>query len=202
MVRDRDLIVLADEIYSRIYFDEAPLSITTIPGMLEKTIILDGFSKTYAMTGWRMGYGVMPEWMVDPVNKLMVNSNSCTASFTQRAGIAALNGPQDEVVKMTAEFRRRRDAFCAGLNGLPGVRCAIPGGAFYAYPNITGTGWKSDALADALLKKAGLACLSGTSFGAYGEGYLRFSIANSYENLMAAIERMRQFLTSVKVASV
>ncbi len=202
MVRDRDLIVLADEIYSRIYFDEAPLSITTLPGMLEKTIILDGFSKTYAMTGWRMGYGVMPEWLVDPVNKLMVNSNSCTASFTQRAGIAALNGPQDEVVKMTAEFRRRRDAFCAGLNGLAGVRCAIPGGAFYAYPNITGTGWKSDALADALLQKAGLACLSGTSFGAYGEGYLRFSIANSYENLMAAIERMRQFLTSVNAASV
>jgi aspartate aminotransferase len=202
MVRDRDLIVLADEIYSRIYFEEAPLSITTLPGMLEKTIILDGFSKTYAMTGWRMGYGVMPEWLVDPVNKLMVNSNSCTASFTQRAGIAALNGPQDEVVKMVGEFRRRRDAFCAGLNGLPGVRCAIPGGAFYAYPNITGTGWKSDTLADALLKKAGLACLSGTSFGAYGEGYLRFSIANSHENLMAAIERMRQFLTSVKVASV
>jgi aspartate aminotransferase len=202
MVRDRDLIVLADEIYSRIYFEEAPLSITTLPGMLEKTIILDGFSKTYAMTGWRMGYGVMPEWLVDPVNKLMVNSNSCTASFTQRAGIAALNGPQDEVVKMIGEFRRRRDAFCAGLNGLPGVRCAIPGGAFYAYPNITGTGWKSDALADALLKKAGLACLSGTSFGAYGEGYLRFSIANSFDNLMAAIERMRQFLTSVKVASV
>jgi aspartate aminotransferase len=202
MVRDRDLIVLADEIYSRIYFEEAPLSITTLPSMLEKTIILDGFSKTYAMTGWRMGYGVMPEWLVDPVNKLMVNSNSCTASFTQRAGIAALNGPQDEVVKMVGEFRRRRDAFCAALNGLPGVRCAIPGGAFYAYPNITGTGWKSDALADALLKKAGLACLSGTSFGAYGEGYLRFSIANSYENLMAAIERMRQFLTSVSAASV
>ncbi len=202
LVRDRDLIVLADEIYSRIYFDEAPLSITTLPGMLEKTIILDGFSKTYAMTGWRMGYGVMPEWLVDPINKLMVNSNSCTASFTQRAGIAALNGPQDEVVKMTAEFRRRRDAFCAGLNGLPGVRCAIPGGAFYAYPNITGTGWKSEALADALLKDAGLACLSGTSFGAYGEGYLRFSIANSYENLMAAIERMRHFLSSVNAASV
>ena len=132
MVRDRDLIVLADEIYGRIYFDEAPLSITTLPGMLEKTIILDGFSKTYAMTGWRMGYGVMPEWLVEPVNKLMVNSNSCTASFTQRAGIAALNGPQDEVAKMVGEFRRRRDAFCAGLNTLPGVRCTIPGGAFYA----------------------------------------------------------------------
>lgn len=202
MVRDRDLVVLADEIYYRIYFDEAPLSITTLPGMLEKTIILDGFSKTYAMTGWRMGYGVMPEWLVEPINKLMVNSNSCTASFTQRAGIAALNGPQDEVGKMVAEFRRRRDAFCAGLNKLPGVRCAIPGGAFYAYPNITGTGLSSEVLADALLQKAGIACLSGTAFGAYGEGYLRFSIANSYENLMAAIERIGQFLTSVKSASV
>jgi aspartate aminotransferase len=201
MVRDRDLIVLADEIYSRICFEEEPLSITTLPGMLEKTIILDGFSKTYAMTGWRMGYGVMPEWLVEPVNKLMVNSNSCTASFTQRAGIAALNGPQDEVVKMVAEFRRRRDAFCAGLNGLPGVRCAIPGGAFYAYPNITGTGLSSGVLADALLDKAGVACLSGTAFGAYGEGYLRFSIANSYENLMGAIERFRKFLTSAGRAS-
>jgi aspartate/methionine/tyrosine aminotransferase len=201
MVRDRDLIVLADEIYSRIYFDEAPVSITTLPGMLEKTIILDGFSKTYAMTGWRMGYGVMPEWLVDPINKLMVNSNSCTSSHTQRAGIAALNGPQDEVVKMTAEFRRRRDAFCAGLNKLPGVRCSIPGGAFYAYPNITGTGLGSEPLADALLQKAGVACLSGTAFGAYGEGYLRFSIANSYENLMAAIERIGKFLTNVTTAA-
>src|SRR6202044_3415284 len=142
------------EIYSPIYFDEEPLSITTLPGMLEKTIILDGFSKTYAMTGWRLGYGVMPAWLVDPVNKLMVNSNSCTASFTQRAGIAALNGPQDDVVKMTAEFRRRRDAFCAGLNGLAGVRCAIPGGAFYAFPNVEGTGRKSKDLADDLLQKA------------------------------------------------
>jgi aspartate/methionine/tyrosine aminotransferase len=201
MVRDRDLIVLADEIYSRISFEETPLSITALPGMLEKTIILDGFSKTYAMTGWRMGYGVMPEWLVEPINKLMVNSNSCTASFTQRAGIAALNGPQDEVVKMVAEFRRRRDAFCAGLNALPGVRCAIPGGAFYAYPNITGTGLSSGALADGLLEKAGVACLSGTAFGAYGEGYLRFSIANSYENLMGAIEQIRKFLTSAGRAS-
>ena len=165
MVRDRDLMVLSDEIYSRIYFDEeAPLSISTLPGMLEKTIILDGFSKTYAMTGWRMGYGVMPTWLVDPVNKLMVNSNSCTASFTQRAGIAALNGPQDDVTKMVAEFRRRRDAFCGALNTIPGFRCPIPGGAFYAFPNIQGTGWKSKELADALLQKAGVACLSGTAF--------------------------------------
>jgi aspartate aminotransferase len=199
MVRDRDLMVLADEIYSRIYFEQAPLSITTFPGMLEKTILLDGFSKTYAMTGWRMGYGVMPQWLVEAVNKLMVNSNSCTASFTQRAGIAALNGPQDGVAAMVTEFRRRRDAFCAGLNGLPGFRCAIPGGAFYAFPNITGTGLSSDALADGLLQEAGVACLSGTAFGAYGEGYVRFSIANSYENLMAAVERIRKFLATQKL---
>jgi len=196
MVRDLDLVVLSDEIYTRIYFDEEPLSITTLPGMLEKTIILDGFSKTYAMTGWRMGYGVMPAWLVDPVNKLMVNSNSCTASFTQRAGIAALNGPQDDVVKMVEEFRRRRDAFCAALNTLPGFRCPIPGGAFYAFPNIRGTGRKSKELADALLQKAGVACLSGTAFGAYGDGYLRFSIANSFEKLMDAVERIRKFLTA------
>ncbi|HTR39169.1 MAG TPA: pyridoxal phosphate-dependent aminotransferase [Bryobacteraceae bacterium] len=194
LVRDRDLMVLSDEIYTRIYFEEAPLSIASLPGMLEKTIILDGFSKTYAMTGWRMGYGVFPQWLVDPINKLMVNSNSCTASFTQRAGIAALNGPQGDVDKMVAEFRKRRDAFCAGLNTLPGFRCAIPGGAFYAFPNITGTGWKSKDLADALLQEAGVACLSGTAFGAYGDGYLRFSIANSYEKLMAAVERTREFL--------
>jgi aspartate aminotransferase len=195
LVRDRDLVILSDEIYTRIYFEEEPLSISTLPGMLEKTIILDGFSKTYAMTGWRMGYGVMPTWLVDPVNKLMVNSNSCTASFTQRAGIAALNGPQDDVKKMVEEFRRRRDAFCAALNTLPGFRCAIPGGAFYAFPNVQGTGWKSKELADALLQKAGVACLSGTAFGDYGDGYLRFSIANSMEKLMDAVERIRKFLT-------
>ncbi len=195
MVRDRDLVILSDEIYTRIYFDEeAPLSISTLPGMLEKTIILDGFSKTYAMTGWRMGYGVMPTWLVDPVNKLMVNSNSCTASFTQRAGIAALNGSQDDVTKMVEEFRRRRDAFCAALNTVPGFRCPTPGGAFYAFPNIQGTGWKSKELADGLLQKAGVACLSGTAFGEYGDGYLRFSIANSYEKLMDAVERIRKFL--------
>jgi aspartate/methionine/tyrosine aminotransferase len=195
LVRDRDLVILSDEIYTRIYFDEeAPLSISTLPGMLEKTIILDGFSKTYAMTGWRMGYGVMPAWLVDAVNKLMVNSNSCTASFTQRAGIVALNGPQDDVTKMVEEFRRRRDAFCAALNTVPGFRCAIPGGAFYAFPNIQATGWKSKELADALLQKAGVACLSGTAFGEYGDGYLRFSIANSYEKLMDAVERIRKFM--------
>ncbi|MBI3683329.1 MAG: pyridoxal phosphate-dependent aminotransferase [Acidobacteria bacterium] len=194
LVRDRDLLVLSDEIYSRIYFGEPPASIASESGMAEKTIILDGFSKTYAMTGWRLGYGVMPVWLANAVNKLMVNSNSCTASFTQRAGMAALAGPQHDVDRMVAEFRRRRDAFVAGLNTLPGFRCTVPEGAFYAFPNIRGTGRGSKELADGFLQRAGVACLSGTAFGAYGEGYLRFSIANSYENLMEALERMRRFL--------
>ncbi|HUS06372.1 MAG TPA: pyridoxal phosphate-dependent aminotransferase [Bryobacteraceae bacterium] len=194
MVRDRDLMVLSDEIYSRIYYGDAPASIASQPGMLGKTILLDGFSKIYAMTGWRMGYGVMPEWLVDAVNKLMVNSNSCTASFTQRAGIEALQGPQDAPRQMVAEFHRRRDLFCDGLNTLPGFRCARPEGAFYAFPNITGTGIKSKELADALLNEAGVACLSGTSFGEHGEGFLRFSYANSVENLSEAIRRIRNYL--------
>lgn len=195
MVRDRDLMILSDEIYSRIYYGEPPLSITTLPGMLEKTIILDGFSKTYAMTGWRMGYGVMPEWLVDAVNKLMVNSNSCTASFTQRAGIAALSGPQDDVDRMVSEFCRRRDAFCDGLNTIPGFRCQRPGGAFYAFANVKGTGRPSKELADFLLYEGGVACLNGGAFGEYGEGYIRFSYANSFENLMEAVERMRKVMT-------
>ncbi len=197
MVRERDILVLSDEIYSRIYYGEPPLSIASLPGMLEKTIILDGFSKIYAMTGWRLGYGVMPLWLVDAVNKLMVNSNSCTASFTQRAGIAALEGPQDEADAMVAEFRGRREAFCDGLNTIPGFRCRKPQGAFYAFPNITGTGKTSKQLADELLYEAGVACLSGTSFGAYGEGYIRFSYANSLENLMEAVERIRRFVGPV-----
>jgi aspartate/methionine/tyrosine aminotransferase len=160
--------------------------------MLEKTIILDGFSKTYAMTGWRMGYGVMPEWLVDAVNKLMVNSNSCTASFTQRAGIAALRGPQDCVDRMVAEFRRRRDAICAGLNEIPGFRCPLPGGAFYAFANITGTGMNSKELADYLLYEGGVSCLDGGCFGEYGKGYIRFSYANSLENLMDAVARIKK----------
>ena len=190
MLRDRDLMVLSDEIYSRIIYGEKPVSIASYPGLLEKTIILDGFSKTYAMTGWRMGYGVMPGWLVEAVTKLMVNSNSCTASFTQRAGIAALTGPQDDVDRMVAEFRRRRDAFCAGLNRIPGFRCAIPGGAFYAFPNVEGTGIPSKELADFLLEEVGVAGLDGGAFGEYGKGYIRFSYANSLENLMEAVERI------------
>jgi len=197
LVRERDLIVLSDEIYSRIVYGETPLSIASLPGMQEKTIILDGFSKTYAMTGWRLGYGVMPGWLVEAVNKLMVNSNSCTASFTQRAGIAALTGPQDEVDRMVAEFHRRRDAFCDGLNRIPGIRCARPGGAFYAFANIRETGMDSKTAADLLLNEAGVACLSGAAFGAYGEGYIRFSYANSCENLMEAVKRIESALVSV-----
>jgi len=191
LLQDRDVMVLSDEIYSEICYGEAPASITQFPGMLEKTIILDGFSKTYAMTGWRMGYGVMPEWLVGALNKLMVNSNSCTASFTQRAGIAALTGPRDEVNAMVAEFRRRRDAIVAGLNQVPGFRCALPGGAFYAFANVTGTGMRSKELADFLLYETGVAGLDGGCFGEYGEGYVRFSYANSYEKLMEAVARIQ-----------
>ena len=200
LVRDRDLIVLSDEIYCRIVYGAPPVSIASFPGMLEKTIILDGFSKTYAMTGWRMGYGVMPEWLVEAVNKLMVNSNSCTASFTQRAGVAALRGPQDDVARMVAEFRRRRDAFCAGMNRIPGVRCPVPGGAFYAIANIEGTGMDSKTAADMLLNEAGVACLNGAAFGRHGEGYLRFSYANSLENLLEAVKRIENALVKAAVS--
>src|SRR6187399_198043 len=189
LLRDRDVLILSDEIYSRIFYDEMPQSITQFDGMLEKTVILDGFSKTYSMTGWRLGYGVMPLWLADAVNLLMVNSNSCTASFTQRAGMAALDGPQDCVDAMVNEFRGRRDAIVAGLNRLPGVSCTVPSGAFYAFPNVTKTGMSSRELADLLLYEAGVACLSGTAFGAYGEGYLRFSYANSLANIQEALTR-------------
>lgn len=191
LFRDRDLMVLSDEIYSRIWYEQEPLSIATCDGMAAKTIILDGFSKTYSMTGWRLGYGVMPVWLAEAVNLLTVNSNSCTASFVQRAGMAALEGPQDCVTTMVAEFRRRRDAMVAGLNAIPGFRCALPAGAFYAFPHIGGTGLTSRALADLLLNEAGVACLSGTAFGEYGDGYLRFSAANSLANIQEAIDRIR-----------
>lgn len=193
LIRDRDLMVLSDEIYSRLFYsDEPPFSIASVPGMLEKTIILDGFSKTYAMTGWRLGYGAMPEWLVAAVNKLMVNSNSCAATFSQRAAICALNGPQDDVDRMVAEFHRRRDFFCSALNEIPGFRCALPGGAFYAFPNIGGTGLDSRKLADLLLQEAGIASLDGSSFGTNGDGFLRFSYANSLDNLHDALRRLKE----------
>jgi aspartate/methionine/tyrosine aminotransferase len=190
LLRERDVIVLSDEIYSRICYGVEPSSISQFDGMLAKTVILDGFSKTFSMTGWRLGYGVMPLWLADAVDKLMVNSNSCTASFTQRAGLAALRGPQDAVDAMVAEFQRRRDAIVKGLNAIPGFRCAVPDGAFYAFPNITGTGMSSKELADLLLDQAGVACLSGTAFGRYGDGYLRFSYAASLESIEEALARI------------
>jgi aspartate aminotransferase len=195
ILRGRDIMVLSDEIYSRIVYTGEPVSIASFPGMQEKTIILDGFSKTYSMTGWRLGYGVMPEWLADAVVKLMVNSNSCTASFTQRAGIAALDGPQNDVDKMVAEFRKRRDVIVKGLNEIPGIRCSVPAGAFYAFPNVTATGLPSKQLADMLLNDAGVACLDGGCFGSHGNGYLRFSYANSLENIQEALDRIRKIST-------
>jgi aspartate/methionine/tyrosine aminotransferase len=189
-IGDRNIMVLSDEIYSRLIFEGEHFSIMAVPGFKDRTILLDGFSKTYAMTGWRMGYGVMRPDLAAHITRLMTNSNSCTASFTQIAGIEALRGDQSSVDRMCHEFQRRRDAFVAGLNRIKGFSCRLPKGAFYVFPNITKTGWKSKKLADALLEEAGVACLSGTAFGDYGEGYLRFSVANSLENLNTALERI------------
>ena len=198
ILRERpDVAVLSDEIYSRLLYDTPFSSIASEPGMSpdERTIILDGFSKTYAMTGWRIGYGVMPKNLAEEVTKLQVNSNSCTAAASQYAALAALAGPQDSVGRMLNEFRARRDLIVAGLNDLPGVECIAPQGAFYAFPRITGTGHGADDLADLLLNEAGIACLSGTAFGSYGEGHLRLSYANSRENIVRALERMEDVLT-------
>src|SRR6266704_4201831 len=188
--------VLADEIYKAFLYEGEFASITRFPGMKDLVIILDGFSKSYAMTGWRLGYGVMPPPLAEHVARLMVNSNSCTASFVQLAGIAALQGDQTPVARMVAEFKRRRDLFVDGLNRLPGVRCALPRGAFYVFPNVTGTGRSSAEVAERLLTEAGVAALSGAAFGAHGEGYLRFSYANSEANLSKALERMRPVFES------
>ncbi len=193
IIGDRNILVLSDEIYSRLLFEGEHFSIMSVPGMQERTILLDGFSKTYAMTGWRMGYGVMRPDLATHMTRLMTNSSSCTASFTQIAGIEALRGDQSSVDHMCAEFKRRRDVFVAGLNKIKGFSCRMPKGAFYVFPNITKTGWKSKPLADALLEQAGVAALSGTAFGEYGEGYLRFSVANSLENLQQALERIDQW---------
>jgi aspartate aminotransferase len=198
-IGDRNIFVLSDEIYSRLIFDGNHHSIMAEPGFKERTILLDGFSKAYAMTGWRMGYGVMRPDLAWQVARLMTNSNSCTASFSQVAGIEALRGDQSSVDHMREEFQRRRDMFVAGLNQIKGFSCRMPKGAFYVFPNITATGWKSKALADALLEEAGVACLSGTSFGEFGEGYLRFSIANSIENLSNALERIERWVSQKRI---
>ena len=192
-IGDRNVMILSDEIYSRLIFEGEHFSIMSIPGFKDRTILLDGFSKTYAMTGWRMGYGVMRPDLAAHITRLMTNSNSCTASFTQIAGIEALRGDQSSVDRMRDEFKRRRDAFVAGLNKIKGFSCRMPKGAFYAFPNITKTGWPSKKLANAILEEAGVACLSGTAFGDFGEGYLRFSVANSLENLNKALDRINSW---------
>jgi aspartate/methionine/tyrosine aminotransferase len=189
-IGDRNIMVLSDEIYSQLIFEGEHHSIMSIDGMKERTILLDGFSKTYAMTGWRMGYGVMRHDLATHISRLMTNSNSCTASFTQIAGVEALRGPQDVVDDMRAKFQKRRDVMVAGLNRIKGFSCRVPHGAFYVFPNITKTGWPSKKLADALLDDAGVAALSGTAFGDFGEGYLRFSVANSIENIEKALDRI------------
>jgi len=187
LLADHDCWILTDEVYSEMLYDAAHDTIASHEGLLDRTILLDGFSKTFAMTGWRLGYAALPEPLVEPIVRLLINSVSCTAPAIQLAGVAALTGPRDEVNEMLAEFRRRREAIVTGLNELPGVSCVMPRGAFYAFPNITGTGMGAKELADRLLSKAGVAVLAGTAFGAYGDGYLRFSYANSLENIHEAL---------------
>jgi aspartate/methionine/tyrosine aminotransferase len=189
----RDIMVLSDEIYSQLVFEGKHHSIMALDGWKDRTILLDGFSKTYAMTGWRLGYGVMRADLAKHFSRLMINSNSCTASFTQIAGVEAIAGDQSSVTRMCAEFKRRRDRFVQGLNKIPGFSCRVPAGAFYTFPNIRQTGLTSKKLADALLEEAGVAALAGTAFGEFGEGYLRFSTANSIENLEKALERIESW---------
>ncbi|HHY38635.1 MAG TPA: pyridoxal phosphate-dependent aminotransferase [Clostridia bacterium] len=198
---NRDCLVLSDEVYSRIVYDSPHESIVSFPGMKEKTILLDGFSKTYAMTGWRLGYAAAPKAIADAISKLMVNSNSCTATFVQRAGIEALSGSQKPCIEMVEEFRKRRDLIVAGLNSIDGISCRTPRGAFYVFPNITKTGFTSEELAASLLKETGVAVLAGTCFGRHGAGYLRLSFANSRENISRALERIATFLKVARTAS-
>ena len=186
--------VLSDEIYCRILYEGTHLSIAALPGMEPLAIVLDGFSKSYAMTGWRLGYGVMPGPMAQVVAKLQTNATSCTATFSQLAGVEALRGDQSPVERMVSEFRRRRDAMVEGVCGVPGFSCVRPSGAFYVFPNITRTGYSARALADRLLEEAGVACLAGTAFGEFGEGHLRFSYANSMENIQEALRRIETLL--------
>ena len=187
-----DVLVFSDEIYSRIIYEGEHESIASLPGMKDKTILLDGFSKTYAMTGWRLGYGVMRKDIAEKVTKLMINSNSCTCAFVQMAGVEALRGPQHSVREMVEEFKRRREVIISGLNDIEKIRCKKPRGAFYAFPNISETGMTSHEFADYLLNEAGVAVLPGTSFGKYGEGYLRLSFATSTENIKKALTRIEE----------
>ena len=192
IARQNDITVLSDEVYEYIVYEHEPFSIASLPGMLDRTILLSGFSKTYAMTGWRLGYAALPPNLVEPVVRLIINSVSCTAPFTQYAGIEALTGPQGSVPKMVSEFKKRRDLIVSGLNRIPGISCVLPKGAFYVFPNVKGVGVDCNKLADYLLNKAGVACLPGTHFGRYGDGYLRFSYATSLDKINIALERIEK----------
>ena len=196
IAEENDITVLSDEIYIRFLYEGIYKSVASFPGMLDRTIILDGFSKTYSMTGWRIGYGVFPTDLVEPIARLVTNSVSCTASFTQMAAIEAITGSQSEPNNMVQEFKKRRDIIVNGLNDIPGIKCAFPKGAFYAFPNITGTGLTSSDFANKILEEAGVAVLAGESFGKFGSGYIRISFANSTENLVEAISRIKTFLNS------
>jgi aspartate/methionine/tyrosine aminotransferase len=195
LARRHNLIVLTDEVYWAIRYGGQHASVLDVDGMADRTILLDGWSKTFAMTGWRLGFGVFPQVLVEPVTRLVINSVSCTSAFSQYAAAAALDGPWAPVEEMVAEFARRRDFIVAGLNDIPGISCLEPQGAFYVFPNITGTGLTSAVLAERLLNEAGVAALAGTAFGRHGEGFLRFSYANSVENIQAALDAIRAELS-------
>jgi aspartate aminotransferase len=197
VARARGIRVLSDEIYGGLQYEGAPVSIAALPDMQDLTIILDGFSKLYAMTGWRLGYAVAHRSVIEHFTKLMANSASCTASFVQIAGVAALRGPQEPAQQMLAEFRRRRAIIVKGMNDIPGLRCATPQGAFYVFPNIQALPRSSAEVADRLLREAGIACLSGTAFGSYGEGYLRFSYASSEENILKMLDKLGNFVRTM-----
>jgi aspartate/methionine/tyrosine aminotransferase len=191
-----DAVVLSDEIYKDFYYEGDHVSITRFPGMPERTVVLDGLSKSYAMTGWRVGYGLFPEELVEPITRLVTNSVSCTAAFSQMAAVAAIEAPQESVTSMVAEFKRRRDVLVDGLNSIPGITCPLPMGAFYAFPNISGTGLTSQEFETELLQEAGVSALAGTSFGEFGEGYARFSFANSQDNIREALRRIETWLAA------
>jgi aspartate aminotransferase len=198
LVSRYDCWVMSDEIYAQIVYDSVTVpSIASLPGMAERTVIVDGFSKTYAMTGWRLGYGIMPVDLALRVHLLLTHSVGATAQFTQDAGIAALTGPQERVGQVVAEYQRRRDAIVAGLNAIPGITCQKPQGAFYVFPNVRAVGLSSDELADIILERAGVALLPGSCFGQFGEGYLRLSYANSLENIQRSLEKISEVIAAL-----
>ena len=197
IARRHDLWILSDEIYARLVYDGQASTIAALPGMAERTIIADGFSKTYAMTGWRLGYGIVPTSLAEKLNLLLTHSVGCTATFTQHAGLEAVQGPQDQVEAVVSEFRRRRDMIVGGLNAIPGIQCPMPQGAFYVFPNVRSFGLPSAELADTLLDRARVAVLPGTAFGRNGEGYLRLSYANSMDNIQLALDRIADALAEL-----